>query len=79
MVLKDSDSFNRAWPMARIVKVHPGKDGLVRVVDIKTTQGIYTRPVHKLVLLLPEVEDRSPQEVTSTDAPSSGGGYSGPL
>ena len=38
-------------PLARVVKVYPGKDGVVRVVDIKTSKGIYRRPVHKLASL----------------------------
>ena len=42
------------WPLARIVNCHPGKDGVIRVVDIKTSTGAYTRPVHKVVLLLPQ-------------------------
>ena len=41
------------WPLARVVKVHPGRDGLVRVVTVKTNNGIYTRPVNKTVALLP--------------------------
>ena len=39
------------WPLGRIVEVFSGKDGLVRVVNAKTKNGIYKRPVHKLVLL----------------------------
>ena len=41
------------WPMARIVMVHPGSDGLVRVVTVKTHKGTYKRPVAKLALVLP--------------------------
>jgi hypothetical protein len=41
------------WPMAKIIDVHPGKDGVVRVVDIKTSTGTYRRPVHKIAKLLP--------------------------
>lgn len=40
------------WPMARIVDVHPGKDGLVRVATIRTLKGTYKRPISKLALLL---------------------------
>lgn len=39
------------WNSARVVKCYPGKDGQVRVVDLKTKDGIYQRPVHKLCLL----------------------------
>ena len=41
------------WPLAKVLQVHPGKDGIVRVVTIKMSTGIYKRPVHKLALLLP--------------------------
>lgn len=36
------------WPLGRIVEVHPGTDGVVRVVTVKTKNGIYTRPVVKV-------------------------------
>ena len=42
------------WPIARIKKVYPGKDGVVRVADIKTAKGIYRRPIHKLAPLIVE-------------------------
>lgn len=45
------------WPMARIVGVHPGKDGIVQVVDVKTPTGTYRRPVHKVAKLLPNLHD----------------------
>ncbi len=41
------------WPLARVVKVYHGSDGVVRVVDIKTAKGLYGHPVHKLAPLLP--------------------------
>lgn len=39
------------WPIARVIQIHPGKDELIRVVTIRTTEGIYTRPITKLALL----------------------------
>ena len=41
------------WPLARITAVHPGDDGLVRVVTLKTRKGSYKRPANKIALLLP--------------------------
>ena len=41
------------WPLARIIEVHTGKDGLVRVVTVKTNSGIYKRPITKVALLMP--------------------------
>ncbi|GFS59901.1 hypothetical protein TNIN_370421 [Trichonephila inaurata madagascariensis] len=36
------------WPMARVLQVHPGNDGLVRVTTVKTKDSVFHRPVHKL-------------------------------
>ena len=44
------------WPLATVIEVHPGQDGKVRVVTIKTAKRVYTRPVIKLVHV-PLVQD----------------------
>ncbi|GFS75590.1 integrase catalytic domain-containing protein [Trichonephila clavipes] len=36
------------WPMARVLQVHPGNDGLVRVATVKIQDSVFKRPVHKL-------------------------------
>ena len=36
------------WPLARVVKLHPGRDGLIRSVDVKTSKSIICRPIQKL-------------------------------
>ena len=40
------------WPLARIVEVYPGHDGLVRAVDVKTARGVARRPISKICVLL---------------------------
>ncbi|GBN44277.1 hypothetical protein AVEN_211376-1 [Araneus ventricosus] len=43
------------WNLARINKVIPGEDGLVRVVEVKTAAGVFRRAISKVVPLpLPE-------------------------
>ncbi|XP_055623654.1 uncharacterized protein LOC129767063 [Toxorhynchites rutilus septentrionalis] len=39
------------WPLARIVELHPGEDNITRVVSLRTTRGIITRPITKICLL----------------------------
>ncbi|XP_027841178.2 uncharacterized protein LOC114122649 [Aphis gossypii] len=39
------------WRLGRITDLHPGSDGTVRVVSVRTQDGIYQRPVIKLVRL----------------------------
>ncbi|XP_011496528.1 PREDICTED: uncharacterized protein LOC105361121 [Ceratosolen solmsi marchali] len=45
------------WPLARVMKLHPGKDGLTRVVTLKTTSSIISRPIHILAPLPVPIED----------------------
>lgn len=44
------------WKMALIVDTFPGNDGLVRKVRIKTRDGEYDRPLHKLCLIATKKE-----------------------
>lgn len=37
------------WPTARVVDTHVGKDGVVRVVTLRTPSGEYKRPVSSLI------------------------------
>ncbi|GFY18419.1 integrase catalytic domain-containing protein [Trichonephila clavipes] len=46
---EESDSLK--WHLARILKLHPGKDNIVRVVTLKDKQGIFKRPVTKIANL----------------------------
>ena len=36
------------WPVGVVVKLHPGRDGLVRAVDVRTKRGVYTRSIQRL-------------------------------
>ena len=51
VLLVDNNASRGMWRLGRIVDVHPGKDDRVRVVQVKTKDGVYTRPVTKLCLL----------------------------
>lgn len=44
------------WPLGRISELHPGSDGLVRVVTVKTKGGYIKRPITKLSPLLTSAE-----------------------
>lgn len=36
------------WPLGRIIDTHPGKDGLTRIVTVRTQTNILKRPIVKL-------------------------------
>ena len=53
VILQEDGLVPGKWPLARIIEVHTGQDGLIRVATIKTANGTYKRPITKLALLLP--------------------------
>ena len=57
LVILQDDNYKRGkWPLARIINVMPGKDNVVRVVQVRTKDGEYVRPISKLYKL-EELED----------------------
>lgn len=52
VILHEDNMPPMKWPLARITEVHPGKDGVVRVVTLRTAQASNVkRPVVKLSIL----------------------------
>ena len=49
VLIRDEPLVSRLqWPLAKVVKVHPGGDGKIRSVDVKTAKGIVCRPIQRL-------------------------------
>ena len=53
VMVREESIVPTKWPLGKIVDIHPGKDGIVRVVSVRTAAGVYKRPVVKVALLLP--------------------------
>ena len=51
LVLIAEETPRNLWPLARVLEVYPGDDGLVRSVKVKTRSTTLVRPVTKLCLL----------------------------
>ena len=50
LILIKEDNIKRGqWPLGRIVELHPGEDGVVRVVTVRTSKGTYKRPAVKIL------------------------------
>ncbi|XP_018317371.1 uncharacterized protein [Mycetomoellerius zeteki] len=39
------------WPLARVIKLHPGDDDLTRVVTVRTATTTFKRPITKICIL----------------------------
>ncbi len=69
---KDETAAGQTYKYARIAKVHNGSDGKVRVADIEykvpeeSKFWSTTRPIHKLVLVVPE-EEQTMEETEKLD------------
>ncbi len=67
MFVRDEALKIQDWPIARITHVHPGDDGITRVVDITCRGRTYHRPVVKLILALTDEDLENPSTSTNTE------------
>jgi len=54
VLVVDSDTQRRQWPIGRIEDVNPGHDGHVRVVRVRVDGKLYTRPITRICPLVNE-------------------------
>jgi hypothetical protein len=66
VLLAEDDGPRNSWPLGRIIATYPGKDGQVRVVDVKIAKGTFRRLVVKIIPLN-ILEGEIPGSVTSKD------------
>ena len=52
VVLHEGNMIPTKWPLGRVIETFSGSDGLMRVVSVKTQNGIFKHPIHKLAVLL---------------------------
>ena len=51
VLVVDNNSPRECWLFDRVIKTFPGRDGKVRVAEIKTKNSTLSRPISKLCLL----------------------------
>jgi len=56
VIMKEDNIPPFQWRLGRIVEIHPGQDGEVRVVTIRTSNGVFKRSVRKLCSLPQEAD-----------------------
>ncbi|KAB0791783.1 hypothetical protein PPYR_03583 [Photinus pyralis] len=47
-LVRDDRKKRVFWPLGRVMELIPGKDGIVRVVKVKTEVGLQTKPIQNL-------------------------------
>jgi len=48
VLLREDSTAPLHWPTAVITDIHPGKDGIVRVITIRTPKGVFNLPTIKI-------------------------------
>ncbi|XP_062704178.1 uncharacterized protein LOC134286562 [Aedes albopictus] len=51
VVIADPKLPRNCWPKGKVIEAHPSKDGEVRSATVRTSTGVYVRPVTKLAVL----------------------------
>lgn len=59
VILQEDHQPPLDWHLGRIIQLHQGSDGLVRVVTLKTRSGTLKRPITKLAMLPIQHEPQS--------------------
>lgn len=70
VLIKEDNLPPTKWLYGRIMKVYPGKDGLIRVAEVKCKNSILSRPIHKLCLL-PIIDNEIDPTSTLSDSAQS--------
>ncbi|XP_022836789.1 uncharacterized protein LOC111364164 [Spodoptera litura] len=70
VLVKDEHLTPGRWAMGRVQELHPGADGQVRVVTLKTKNGSLKRPITKLSPLPLKLEESKNEEERSTTSKS---------
>ena len=48
VLVRDEGKPRLQWPLAVVTKLYPGRDGLIRAVELRTGKGKISRPIQKL-------------------------------
>ena len=51
VLLREDGTTRYQWPLGLITETYQGQDGIVRSVQLRTKDGLYTRPISKICLL----------------------------
>ena len=58
-MLTDGNAFHCQWTMAKVIKTYPGKDGLVRAVDVQLEHKVIPKSCTSKAKLIREIKTRT--------------------
>ena len=48
VLIRDKEGPRMTWPLGRVTRTFPGKDQIIRAVELRTSKGTVVRPIQKL-------------------------------
>ena len=48
VLIKEDNIPHLRWPLGVVTQVYPGKDGFMRTVNVKTSNGVFIRSIQHL-------------------------------
>ncbi|KOB64567.1 Iris-A [Operophtera brumata] len=70
VIIHDAKLPPGKWLMGRVIELHPGSDSHIRVVTLKTKNGILKRPVTKISILPVQDHDKNDQKTDHKSTPA---------
>lgn len=70
VLIKEDHQPPLKWRLGRIIRVFPGKDGVARVAEIKTSNGTVQRAFSKICPLPAQEEESQPAQMSSMTTPT---------
>ena len=71
VLVREGSYVRMQWPIGVITKVYPGRDGIIRAVEVKTAKGTYVRSIQLLhdleITASSECDEETPLTVSDTD------------
>ncbi|GFS19766.1 Pao retrotransposon peptidase superfamily [Elysia marginata] len=71
VLIRDEGDPRLQWPLAIVTKLYPGRDGLIRAVDLRTAKYKISRPIqklHKLEMFEEQINKEELQGATKGDS-----------
>ncbi|XP_076384076.1 uncharacterized protein LOC143261733 [Megalopta genalis] len=70
VLLREDNTPSLQWPLGKIVKIHPGSNGIIRAATVKTATKILDRSIKRLVPLLNQTDDSGSETAEMKDIPN---------
>ncbi|XP_076384323.1 uncharacterized protein LOC143262574 [Megalopta genalis] len=70
VLLREDNTPSLQWPLGKVVKIHPGSNGIIRAATVKTATKVLDRSIKRLVPLPNQTDDSGSETAEMKDIPN---------